>query len=247
MKHVPNAWEDFLRNDMVGGMIRIFDGKITMASANLFFETDRDEIAAAVKTAEGHTAGEIVPYVVVRSDDYEIALWRGGLSVSLLVITLLLAARVFTSGWLDLRFAQTATLILFAQGLGMLAVYFIPGLKRFFAGRELLEQCVTQRAAQAFLAEEIFKTRDRTGILIFLSLFEHKVVVMGDAGINAKVQPEDWNEVVQIIVNGMRASAPGAGLIAAIQKCGELLQRKGVARRPDDTDELQDSLRMAGR
>ncbi|MGH7491424.1 MAG: TPM domain-containing protein [bacterium] len=213
----------------------------------LFSATEREQIASAVKAAEGNTAGEIVPYVVERSDDYEVALWRGGWSLSLLVLTALLLVRVFTSLWLDLRFAQTATLILLAQGLGMLAVFFVPGLKRFFAGQDLIEQCVTRRATQAFLHEEIFKTRDRTGILVFLSLLEHKVVVMGDTGINAKVEQPDWNEVVQLLVAGMRAGEPAQALISAIQKCGELLQRKGVARHPDDTDELTDALRLAGR
>lgn len=215
--------------------------------AHIFSETDREQIVSAVKTAEGNTAGEIVPYVVAHSDDYEVTLWRGGLSLSLLVLTALLLVRVFTPLWLDLRFAQTAALILLAQGMGMLAVFFVPGLKRFFAGRELIEQCVTRRATQAFLSEEIFKTRDRTGILIFLSLLEHKVVVMGDAGINAKVEQRDWDDVVQRLVAGMRAGEPAQALITAIQKCGELLQRKGVTRRPDDTDELTDTLRMSGR
>lgn len=217
-----------------------------MSLSKVFSEADRAQIAAAIKAAEGGTAGEIVPYVVERSDDYEVALWRGGLSLSLLAISVLLLLRVFTPLWLDLGFAQTAMLILLAQGLGMFAVHFFPGVKRFFAGRELLAHNAGRRAAQAFLSEEVFKTRDRTGILIFLSLFEHQVVVLGDAGINARVQQQDWDEVVQIVTAGMRRRAPAQALVAAIQKCGELLQKKGVARRPDDSDELADSLRTEG-
>jgi putative membrane protein len=219
---------------------------MTQPISTLFSETEREHIASAVKAAEGNTAGEIVPFVVERSDDYEVALWRGGWALSLLVISALLLVRVFTSLWLDLRFAQTAMLILLAQGLGMLAVFLVPGLRRFFAGHALIEQCVTRRATQAFLSEEIFKTRDRTGILIFLSLLEHKVVVLGDAGINDKVEQRDWNDVVQLLVSGMRTGEPAQALIAAIQKCGELLQRKGVARHTDDADELADSLRVGG-
>ena len=218
---------------------------MTSALAQLFVENERKQISAAVQSAESNTAGEIVPYVVERSDDYEIALWRGGLALSLLVISALLCVRLFSPLWFNLRFTQTAMLILFGQGLGMAVVHFIPGVKRFFAGGQALEQCVARRAAQAFLSEEIFRTRERTGILIFLSLFEHKAVVLGDAGINAKVKQQDWNEVVQIIVRGMRQRQPATALIAAIQKCGELLQRKEVTRRPDDTDELSDTLRSA--
>lgn len=214
------------------------------ALARLFSQTDREQIAAAIKKAEGRTAGEIVPFVVEQSDDYEIAWWRGGMCLSLSVILALLLLREFTSLWLNLGVAQIVILILGAQAAGMAAVYFAPMLRRFFAGQRLLDLRVTQRAAEAFVAEEIFRTKDRTGILIFLSLLERKVIVWGDVGINAKVEQHEWNEVVQLIISGMRAGQPSRGLIAAIEKCGELLHREGVIRRPDDTDELTDALRF---
>lgn len=214
------------------------------ALARLFSQTDREQIAAAIKKAEGRTAGEIVPFVVEQSDDYEIAWWRGGMCLSLSVILALLLLREFTSLWLNLGVAQIVILILGAQAVGMVAVYFTPALKRFFAGQRLLDLRVTQRAAEAFVAEEIFRTKDRTGILIFLSLLERKVIVWGDVGINAKIEQHEWNEVVQLIISGMRAGQPSRALIAAIEKCGELLHREGVIPRPDDTDELTDALRF---
>lgn len=126
----------------------------------------------------------------------------------------------------------------------MLLVRFVPAAKRLFAGRALLERRVAQRAAEAFISEEVFKTRDRTGILIFLSLLERKVLVVGDAGINAKVEKNDWHDIVGRVVKGIRTGKPAEGLIEAIQQCGELLQRHGVTIRPDDQDELPDSLRL---
>jgi putative membrane protein len=109
----------------------------------------------------------------------------------------------------------------------------------------LVERRVAQRAAEAFLAEEVFDTRDRTGILLFLSLLEHKVLVLGDAGINAKVQQSEWEEVVKLIVDGMRSGKPADGLIEAIQKCGALLKREGVVIKPDDKDELSNQMRTS--
>lgn len=217
---------------------------IPAALSRLFSVEDREQIAAAIKKAEGRTAGEIVPFVVEQSDDYEIAWWRGGMCLSLTVIVVLLLVREFTSLWLHLELAQMVILILGAQAVGMALIYFVPTFKRLFAGQRLIDLRVSQRAAEAFVAEEIFKTKDRTGILIFLSLFERKVIVWGDAGINAKVEQEDWNAVVHLITSGMRAGQPSRALIAAIDKCGELLRREGVTRRPDDTDELTDALRF---
>jgi putative membrane protein len=100
---------------------------------------------------------------------------------------------------------------------------------------------------EAFVAEEVFNTKDRTGILIFLSLLEHQVLVIGDSGINAKVQQAEWDSVVHTIVEGMKAHKPADGLIAAIRQCGELLHREGVAIKPDDKNELSDKLRTSER
>ena len=104
---------------------------------------------------------------------------------------------------------------------------------------------VHRRAALAFLDEEVFDTRDRTGILIFVSLFEHRIEVLGDTGINAKVQPEEWVEVVDLIREGILARDLAGGLVSGIERCGDLLNRRGVAVRPDDTDELHDGVRVS--
>lgn len=214
--------------------------------AQLFSPADLERINAAVKTAEGQTAGEIVPVVVASSDDYEAALWRGGFALSALVWSSIVLAYLLTSVWLPFHLLQTLLFIFLAQGLGMLLTMIMPSAKRFFAGAATMQRRVQQQALEAFVSEEVFRTRERTGILIFLSLFERKVVVLGDAGINAKVAQTEWNEVVRTIVTGMHADQPAQGLIAAIQKCGELLQKQGVLRHEDDTDELANTLRMRG-
>jgi putative membrane protein len=128
----------------------------------------------------------------------------------------------------------------------MLLVQWVPALRRLLAGEELIDRRVTQRALQAFIEEEVFATRERTGILIFLSLMEHEVRVLGDAGINARVAQAEWEEVVRLITQGMRRGRAAEGLVEAIAQCGALLERCGVARRADDTDELGNAPRTGG-
>lgn len=219
---------------------------MTQKLARLFSPGDLERISAAVQAAEGQTSGEIVPYVCERSDDYEVALWRAGFALSALVGASLFMLQRFTTVWLPFNFIQSLFMIFLAHGLGMLLALVMPSLKRFFAGENLLQRTVEHEARAAFLAEEVFKTRERTGILLFLSLFERKVVVLGDAGINAKVTQAEWQEVVHIIVFSMHTKQPAQGLINAIHKCGELLQKQGVLRRADDSDELANSLRLKG-
>jgi putative membrane protein len=120
----------------------------------------------------------------------------------------------------------------------------VPAVRRALAGQAVMELRVRRRAGVAFLGEEVFATRDRTGILLFLSLFEHRVVVLGDAGINARVEQAEWEGIVQTVVEGIHAGRPGPAVAAAVRECGALLARHGVVCRVDDTDELGNVLRQ---
>jgi putative membrane protein len=211
--------------------------------SSLFSAADREHIAAAVREAESKTSGEIVPYVVGQSDSYEEAEWRCGALLGAATLAAFSIVYTYTSVWLPLNVAELVIAGLLMGGLGVILPKFVPPLKRVFAGNSLMERRVAQRAAEAFVGEEVFKTRDRTGILIFLSILEHKVLVLGDSGINVKVKPDEWHDVVRRIVAGIRSGKPAEGLIDGINQCGTLLQKHGVAIRQDDADELPDSLR----
>lgn len=217
------------------------------AVARLISEADRDRVRKAVADSEQKTSGEIVPYIVERSDAYESAEWRGGALAGMSVAIAFAALHELTPVWLPLNFAGLVMVAILAFVAGMLLVRFVTPLKRLLAGGGEMDHRVSQRAAEAFIAEEVFKTRDRTGILLFVSLLEHRVLVVGDAGINAKVEKREWDEVVATVIDGIRSGALADGLVRAIGLCGELLHRQGVKRRTDDTDELSDRLRMSDR
>lgn len=215
-----------------------------MNNQHPFSQSDLDRVAGAVREAESKTSGEIVPYFVSQSDDYGIAHWRVGIMFAAVATLILLAYPILFQSWLPLGNLGFSAMIIGALLLGMACAHFIPSLKRLMVSHAVLDHRVSQRASVAFLAEEVFKTRERTGILIFLSFFERRVVVLGDSGINAKVAQSEWNEIVQTIVKSIKQDKPIDGLVDAIHQCGELLQRHGIERRRDDTDELNDSLRI---
>ncbi len=212
---------------------------------SLFSAQDKQRIADAVKQAEQRTSGEIVPFVVGRSDSYPEAWLRAGLLFALLVIFILAVLDMGTDLWLPFGYAESGVFIILAFGLGALLAARIPAFKRMFIPDGMLQQRVDERAALAFVDEEVFNTRERTGILIFISLFEHRVRVLGDAGINARVKQEEWDAIVTLIVDSIRNGAPADGMLEAIWKCGELLERQGVEIRPDDFDELDNRVRLS--
>jgi putative membrane protein len=174
------------------------------AISRLFSAADLERINAAVHDAEQRTSGEIVPYVVEQCDDYEFAEWRGGALLALLTAIVLMFLHSYTALWLPIDLAGKLLAVLIAFGAGMLLVKYIQSLKRILAGSAAMERRLHQRASEAFIAEEVFLTRDRTGILLFLSLLERRVLVLGDAGINQKVKQEEWQDVVATVVAGIR-------------------------------------------
>ena len=119
-----------------------------------------------------------------------------------------------------------------------------PWAKRLLVDDETLERRVETAAEAAFLRAEVFATRDRTGILIFVALLEHRVEVLADSGIHARVPAERWAAVAEEIAAGIRSGSAPAAVIAGIERCGSILAGHDVPRRPDDRDELPDRPRF---
>ena len=212
----------------------------------LFTDAERELIRAAVAEAETRTAGEIVPYVVRRSGDYEVAVWRAA-SVGALVtgmVALAVAWGYDGWGWGWLYSSWALALAMTLGGVAGALLTLADPVRRWLAGAARLDVQVHRRAALAFVEEEVFDTRDRTGILLFVSLFEHRIEVVGDAGINAKVEQAEWAEVVALVRDGIRERSLADGLARGVERCGDLLHRRGVAVQPDDTDELSDDVRV---
>lgn len=208
---------------------------------------DLEAIRAAVAEAEQKTSGEIVPYFVEESDGYPAALWKGtalGAFAGALVAEAIYFLGDFWGGLIPLWIALPAAA---GGAVGFLLAAYVPAVKRWMAGDGLLDLRTRQRAEMAFLEQEVFRTRDRTGILLFLSLFEHRVIVIGDSGINQKVEQGQWEGIVQAVAAGIRAGRAGEALASGIRQCGELLERHGVAIQTDDRDELSNELRRGDR
>ena len=207
-------------------------------------ESDKKRIKEAVKLAETKTSGEIVPYLKTSCSPYKIVVWKSaffGGFLFMIIASFLLRSNIWLPEWM-----HSYKFIVFGFGLGsILSVMLakIPSIKRFYAKSEF-EATVKTNAIATFTTEELFKTRDRTGVLIFVSLFEHRVEIIGDEGINNKVKPEEWQEAVDLILKGIKSNNFADGLVNAIAFCGNLLENNKVIIREDDTNELKDGLRI---
>jgi len=199
---------------------------------------ERDDIAAAVRAAEKQTSGEIVPVVVSSSYHYPMAAVLGAAAISLpsaILMTYLVGGYL----WLG---PQNMWLFMgvFAALFALLhwVINRTPAVKRLFVSSREIEDEVSEAAVTTFFREGLYRTRDETGILIFVSVFEHKVWVLADRGINAKVAPERWQAVVDHITAGIRSKRQGRAICEAVADVGGILAAH-FPRRADDTDELE--------
>ncbi len=99
------------------------------------------------------------------------------------------------------------------------------------------------RSLAAFTAQGLHHTEAHTGILILASLLEHRVVVLADKGINDKVQSGTWDDVVQILTDGLRSANACDAFCKAIERCGETSAPNTFLDPPDDRDETRQQAR----
>jgi putative membrane protein len=116
-----------------------------------------------------------------------------------------------------------------------------PVLKLPFAGNKRIVEAVRERAVRAFFEKRLYKTRDETGILIFISLLEHKVWILGDRGVNEKLPQATWQGLVEDLTGGIRKGKACEALCSVISSIGVELHRHFPIK-SDDSNELSDEL-----
>ena len=221
-------------------------------ASKYFTETERDSIAAAVRDAETKTSGEIVPVLATASGRYDRAedLFGLAFAIAVLVVCWILFQEVrpvegdWASGQrLALGLIPVLLIVFVGFSLGAALSTWLPGLKLPFLTRREMEAEVERSAAEAFQRFRLRGTAASTGVLIYVSLFEHTVQVIGDDAIASKLSQDDWREVRDMVIEGIRSRRPADGFRQAISRCGELLARHFPVE-PGDVNELTNELRI---
>jgi putative membrane protein len=195
----------------------------------------RAEVRAALVAAESRTDGEIVPVVLERSDRHPQACW-------LAALVALLAGSALLVSWLP--WEEPLLLLAFqvaAGGVGWLLAWRLPDLQRLFMSEARATEVAEEQAVQEFHRMGLHKTRNATGVLLFVSLLERRVIVLGDEGIHARVGADHWTATTQAVLKSIAAGSLKDGLLAGITLCGAVLAEHFPARR-DDVNELADRL-----
>ena len=196
---------------------------------------DRDRVRAAIAAAESNSCAELVVVVVEASDEHADADWLAALCALLLGTALLVA---------DLPWHRPELLILAQLVLGaagFVLARLLPDVARLFTNEARATGTAHEQALIEFQRLGLHRTAGRNGTLLFVSLFERRVVVLGDEAIHARVGDAHWTATTAAVLDGVAAGRLADGLLAGVQACGAVLCEH-FPRAGADRNELPDHL-----
>jgi putative membrane protein len=223
-----------------------------MAGFN-FTPEEHARVSEAVAEAERSTDGEIVTIVTERSDAYhDVALHYAVAAMLMLVAGAALWPEVLEMklAWLQGGWATAVNLhqLLFLLLIGEAAIFLIV---RFALAWTWLRMLVTpggtkarrvrRRALQFFKSSAEKRTVGRVGILLYVSIAEHRAEIVADEAIHSKVAPERWGDAMAALIGKLRAGDPAGGMADAVSQMAAIL-KEHFPKTDQDVNELPDRL-----
>jgi putative membrane protein len=214
-----------------------------------FSKEDLEKIRGAVKEAESKTSGEIATSFIKESYDYAVYELLFAVICGFVYFIVMM---FFTSGVESIiermSWDYSTDHLLIFYGLSTFLVIFIfyflaniPFIDRLIVPKSVMRQKVNERAVRHFMESGVYNTKDRTGILIFISALEHRVELLADKGINEKIPQEKWDSILSHIIDGIKSGQLVKHLSESISECGKLLAEHYPIH-PDDVNELKDDI-----
>ena len=218
-------------------------------ASDLINEEQRKQVERAVVEAEAKTSCEIVPVVATESGRYDrpedmIGLWLAILAA--LTIWLVLPRQLGETGSWDSLPIYVGLLTMVAG----IVVAFIAGasigsrigwLRRLFTPRKQMQEEVFARARETFFDKRIHHTSGSAGMLIYVSLFEHIAVVLGDQAILDKLGQAFLDQLCRQLTEGLRHGESSDAICSVIAEAGRQLSGP-FPRSTGDVNELHDAL-----
>ena len=192
------------------------------------------DVEKEIESIEKETSGELVPVIAKKSSGYK--------------TVEMVNAFIFAYLFIFIDFGVHGNLnplnILFDTVVAVLFIVLLfrfDFFKRIFIPKKLMAHKVHTAAMMSFYRNGVYNTKNKTGILIYISLAERMVVVIGDEGIHNKVGDEAWKDVINIIVKGIKTKKLEQGIIDGIESCRGLLKKHFPAA-ADDKNELSNKV-----
>jgi len=217
-------------------------------------EAQHKVVSDAVAEAELTTSGEIVPVLAESSDGYtDIAFFWAAVAAFTAMSVLIAFPDFATSkwGWLfhggwegDWTLGEFGALVVgfgLVKFVGVWLFLLIPGLRFALIPGPVKQQRVREGAVRHFKVGADGRTHGRTGVLLYLSMREHRAEIVADEPIHEKVDPEVWGEAMADMLEEIRKGCIAEGIAAGVRDVGKVLSQH-FPRSDDDRNELPDRL-----
>jgi putative membrane protein len=209
-------------------------------------EQERTLLDRRVAEVERRTGAQVVLAVVERSDVYAELPWKAFALGAGLVGLVVVLVDLFRSAWITSTAVLIAVAVTLIAGAAASALCItVPVFARLFLDRTRAEVETRQYAESLFLSRELFATRQRSGVLLLVSMFERTVVVLPDAGSAKRLGPAGPAEIVA----SMTAVLATGQVVPALETGLSELERRLAAAVPSGLagNELPDSVIEEGR
>lgn len=211
---------------------------------------DQDRVVRAIIEAESRTSGEIFCVLARSVSSYrDVALaWAAAAALLLPLALIPLVHAALGAGWEVQGVGADERLSPWTYAFIQLAVFLIiftlcsaPGVRRAITPAAVRRDRVRRAALEQFLAHGIHVTEQRTGVLIFACLADHRVEVIADEAIHSRVDEDVWVDAVAALTESLRRGDVAGSFVDAVGLCGEVLARH-FPPRADNANEVADKL-----
>jgi putative membrane protein len=186
-------------------------------------------LEAQIAALEAQTGVQLVTAVIGKADDYPELPWKAfalGVSLAALVVV---SAGAWAPQWNSAGDSLILALAILGAGATSAAVaVFVPAYARLFLRASRRDMEVHHYAQAFFLRRELFKTRERNGILLLVSRFERKVEILPDAGLHARVDGADWRQVIDAMTPLLGAGRCFGALQQGVARVQAMLLARGL-------------------
>jgi len=202
---------------------------------DILSDPEKTALLAAVKDVETRSAAEVVITFRGRSGTYLDA----DLVAGILLGVFTLWFQLF-SPW---EFSLPVILVgpVLAGALGAFLSSRAPNVRRLFTSRASRRERVRLASLAAFHEMGVAETRERTGVLVYVSRLERMAAVVADSGVRRRVAEGAWGDGVRTIEAAASGRDVGTAVAAAVRSLGDLLAT-GLPPRSDDVNELPDEV-----
>lgn len=203
-------------------------------------EDEIKKITDAVVRAEQGTRGEIVPMIVARSSTIgHLPIYIALMLFSIILVMLIDWPPLWLSDYLN-RWHGLPLVGLFAIcWLCGFILSYVPSIQRWLIPNSDEESQVWSRARSEWAFNQLQKTKERTGILLFVSVMERKAVILADEGISKYCPEKTWQEVIDALTTHLKKGEWALGFETSVHRCGEILKANLPAAEPNK-NELSD-------